>query len=237
MKNELLKQVSKYFSEGLLECVAPAEIRIMKDDKDAAYLYYRNGCVKIKREDELSLINMKQLTYPVWESSIIDREFSEIRVKRHRSEFERFLWNVVRDNENRMLSLCSAIGYLAHGFKDKSNSKAIILCDEKVSEEPNGRTGKESDPGKALTMIKPMSRVDGKNFDFNPRFTFQLVSLATRIIDFNDVKKNFDFEKLFSVITDDMTVEYKNKQPFIIKYEESPKILDHYELHHPGYWR
>lgn len=67
--------------------------------------------------------------------------------------------------------------------------------------------------------------MDGKNFEFGSRFTFQQVDLDTSIIEFNDVKNNFDFEKLFSVLTDDMTLEYKNKHPFKIKFEESPKIL------------
>jgi hypothetical protein len=52
-----------------------------------------------------------------------------------------------------------------------------------------------------------------------------MVKLGTQIIDFNDVKANFDFERLFSVITDGMTIEYKNKTPFVIPFSESPKIM------------
>jgi hypothetical protein len=39
------------------------------------------------------------------------------------------------------------------------------------------------------------------------------------------VRKDFDFEKLFSVVTDDMSIEYKNKHPFQLQFEKSPKIL------------
>lgn len=54
---------------------------------------------------------------------------------------------------------------------------------------------------------------------------FQSVKPDTAIIDFNDVKKGFPFENLFSIITDDMAVEEKNKAEVIVPFERSPKIL------------
>ncbi|MBI2419152.1 MAG: hypothetical protein HYV28_14880 [Ignavibacteriales bacterium] len=144
--------------------------------------------------------------------------------KDKRAEYEQFLLNVVRGNEDRFLSLCSAIGYLMHDFKQESNTKAVILCDQMISDNPNGRTGK-SLIGKAIEKIKNVARVDGKNFEFQEKFTFQMVKLGTQIIDFNDVEAKFDFERLFSVITDSMTVEYKNKTPFTIPFSESPKLM------------
>ena len=59
--------------------------------------------------------------------------------------------------------------------------------------------------------MKKSLRIDGKNFEFHPRFTFQEVRISDDVIEFNDVRKNFDFERLFSVITDDMSVENKTK--------------------------
>ena len=102
----------------------------------------------------------------------IEREIKPIKIKRVLSEYEQFLWNVVRKNEDRFLSMCSAIGYLMHGYKDKSTAKAIILVDEKISTEPNGRSGK-SLFGDAISRMKSSIRIDGKNFEFKPSFTFQ----------------------------------------------------------------
>ena len=130
----------------------------------------------------------------------------------------------MRGDEDRFLSLCSAIGYLLHGFKDESNAKAVILCDERISDQPNGRSGK-SLLAKAIGKVKKVTNIDGKNFEFGSRFTFQSVNLDTKVVDFNDVKKDFDFEKLFSVLTDDMTLEYKNQNPINISFEDSPKIM------------
>ena len=51
------------------------------------------------------------------------------------------------------------------------------------------------------------------------------MDLDTQILEFNDVKKDFDFENLFSVVTDDMTIENKGQRPFQIPFDKSPKIL------------
>jgi len=119
-----------------------------------------------------------------------------------------FLRNVVQGDEARFNSLKSVIGYLLHDYKNPTEARAIVLNDEKISENPNGRTGK-SIIGKALQKIRKSSRIDGKNFKFD-RFAFQQVDLDTKILDFNDVNKNFDFEKLFSIVTDNLDVEKKN---------------------------
>jgi hypothetical protein len=49
--------------------------------------------------------------------------------------------------------------------------------------------------------------IDGKGFSFQKAFTYQRVSADTQIMTFQDIEKNFNFEKLFSVVTDGITVE------------------------------
>ena len=219
----LYNSISHYFSEGLVECIPPQEIAFKRDTSECAYVYYENGYVSLAKNAGSKLASYDSLESPIWEHIINQRPINLVPIKRRRSEYEQFLLNVVGGNIQRFLSLCSAIGYLMHDYKQESNAKAIVLCDQKISDNPNGRTGK-SLIGKALEKIKNIVRVDGKNFDFKPTFTFQMVKLGTQIIDFNDVKANFDFERLFSVITDGMSIEYKNKSPFTIPFSESPKI-------------
>jgi len=66
--------------------------------------------------------------------------------------------------------------------------------------------------------------IDGKQFAFEKSFPYQLVSADTQILCFDDVKKNFDFERLFSVVTEGMTLEKKNKDAIKIPFSRSPKI-------------
>ncbi len=58
-----------------------------------------------------------------------------------------------------------------------------------------------------------------------PYFAFQSVSLDTSVIEFNDVDKKFRFDKLFSIITDGITVEKKNKDEMTIPFDQSPKVI------------
>lgn len=224
VQNKMLDGVGKYFNEKLLECIATTELTLQKDEKQKAYVYYKNGFVTLEKGEDPKLTPLSELKSPIWETSIIDREIKILDKKTNPSEFEIFLKNVVRNNEDRFLSLCSAIGYLLHDFKDESNAKAVILCDERISDEPNGRSGK-SLLGKAIRKMKTVANIDGKNFEFKDRFTFQSVDLNTKVIDFNDVKRSFDFEKLFSVLTDDMILEYKNEKPLRLAFNDSPKIM------------
>ncbi|MCP5064059.1 MAG: hypothetical protein GY936_16580 [Ignavibacteriae bacterium] len=220
----ILDKVNKYFSDSLLATMKPETLNMNNGNRDTRYIYFKNGYVVGKKNEELQLNSYQKLDKPIWESSIIEREFNHNPIKYNQSEYESFLWNVARKDENRFLAICSAIGYLLHGYKDKSTARAIITVDEKVSENPDGGSGK-SLFGNAISQIKKSVRIDSKNFEFKPSFTFQQVDISSEIVEFNDAEKNFKFEKLFSVITDDMNIEYKGKTPIRIPFEESPKIL------------
>jgi hypothetical protein len=56
--------------------------------------------------------------------------------------------------------------------------------------------------------------INGKDFDSEDRFKYQEVEYPDRIIHLNDIKKNLNIEKFFVDITEGVTVQKKNKQPF-----------------------
>jgi hypothetical protein len=103
-------------------------------------------------------------------------------------------------------------------------TKAVIFMDEKVTDVAEGRTGK-SLTSEALQYTCSHLRVDGRNFSFDSRFAFQEVSLDTQVIDFNDARERFPFERLFSLITDDFPVERKGRDRVTIPFQDSPKFL------------
>ena len=117
----------------------------------------------------------------------------------------------------------STIGYMLHGYKNLSYCPAVILNDEVISDNPEGGTGKGLFMN-ALSRMKKLVVIDGKAFAFERSFPYQLVSADTQILCFDDVKKNFDFERLFSVVTEGLTLEKKNKDAIKIPFEKSPKI-------------
>ena len=117
----------------------------------------------------------------------------------------------------------STIGFMMHGYKNLSYCPAVILNDEVMSENPEGGTGKGIFMN-ALSQMKKLVVIDGKAFNFEKSFPYQTVSADTQILCFDDVKKHFDFERLFSVITEGLTLEKKNKDAIKIPYAKSPKV-------------
>lgn len=223
--NEVLERNPRYFGKGLIECIPAIELEVVRDKQDEAYYYFNNGFVKVNKDEGIRLYDYSDLEGKIWKSQIIGRDFSIVNDEQ-KSVYEQFLYNVAGKSDDRLKTIKSSIGYLLHGYKDSANAKVVVLVDEKIPDdgEPNGRTGK-SIYGKALSKLKKSSRIDGKNFTFTERFTFQEVYLDTKILEFNDVTRKFDFERLFSVTTDDMTIENKKEKPFTLKFEDSPKLL------------
>ena len=113
---------------------------------------------------------------------------------------------------------------MMHGHKNISYCPATILNDERISDSANGGTGK----GillQSLEHMKKLIMIDGKAFAFEKSFPYQLVSADTQILAFDDVKKYFDFERLFSVVTEGLTLEKKNKDAIKIPFSKSPKVI------------
>ena len=133
------------------------------------------------------------------------------------------MFNVCGENDERVNSMESTIGYMLHGHKNLSYCPAIILNDEVISDNPEGGTGKGIFMN-ALAQMKKVVTIDGKSFAFERSFAYQLVSADTQILVFDDVKKHFDFERLFSVVTEGLTLEKKNKDAIKIPFSRSPKI-------------
>ena len=211
----------KYFQTDFLSFLESSEIKIKEDTQTDCFLYFKNCVVKVT-EDSISTIDYLDLDGFVWKRQIIDREF--ISSDHHDSVFRTFLWMIAGKDSEKYNSFKSVIGYLLHSFKTSANNKAIIFNDETISENPNGGSGKGLF-WNALSQMKKVSSIDGKTFEFTKSFPYQTVSTDTQILVFDDVKKNFNFESLFSLITEGITLEYKGQDAIKLPVQQSPKIL------------
>jgi hypothetical protein len=212
---------TRFFKEEFLSMLSTIEIYFIEDSKDIAYLYYRNCAVKITKKDIIP-IDYLDLGGYVWKDHVIDRVFSLCDV-RESCYYNRFIENICGNDESRVESMQSTIGFLMHGYKNLSFCPAVILNDEVISDNPEGGTGKGLFMN-ALSHMKKVVTIDGKSFTFERSFAYQLVSADTQILVFDDVKKHFDFERLFSVVTEGLTLEKKNKDAIKIPFSKSPKI-------------
>ena len=192
----------------------------IEDTKDTSYLYYSNCAVKITKDDIVP-IDYLDLGGYVWKDHVINRVFDICEVTN--CDYQVFINNIAGESDARTRSMESTIGFLLHGWKNLSYCPATILNDEVISDNPEGGTGK----GLFMTGLGHMKKlvvIDGKSFNFEKSFAYQLVSADTQILCFDDVHKNFNFEKLFSVVTEGLTLEKKNKDAIKIPFAKSPKV-------------
>ncbi len=210
----------RYFKADYLQFLDTINLEIKKDTKEQCFLYYQNGVISISK-DKVDLIDYVDVDGFVWKDQIINREYF---LGDDKGDFKRFIQLISSEEDKRYNSLKSVIGYLCHSYKTSAKNKAIIINDETISENPNGRSGKGL-LTQAVGKVRNLASIDGKSFSFDKSFPYQTVKVDTQVMVFDDVKKNFTFENLFSLITEGITLEYKNQQAIKLPVHKSPKIV------------
>jgi hypothetical protein len=211
----------KYFKREFLSLLKTLPVNPLKDNQNECFLFYRNCIVQIDKHGKKEL-SYDEVDMSVWRGQVIDRDY--VPSDHHSSEYRRFIWLIAGQNPERYKAFQTLIGYLLHNHKDMVNNKAVIFNDEVISENPNGRSGKGLF-WNALKKLRKVQSLDGKTFDFRASFPYQNVSTDCQILVFDDVNKHFNFENLFSVITEGITIEYKGKDSIKLEVTESPKII------------
>lgn len=218
---EYLAVNTRFFKEDYLNILDPIKVSLKQDTKDTAYCYFKNCVVEVTPK-KINTVEYLDLDGYVWKDRVINRTFKKVR--NTENDFQRFVTNIAGNNEKNILSFETTLGYLSHSYKNKGYSPAVILNDEVISENPEGGTGKGLIVT-ALSNLKKATILDGKAFDKNKSFPYQVVTTSTQILVFDDVKKKFDFEGLFSLITEGITLEKKNKDAIKLDFYQSPKVL------------
>ena len=228
LKNELINiwnycSKSPYlFNESHLNMIDSISLNMLMDDKENSFIPFKNGVVKVS-QDGIDMLQYVDVNGYVWDNQIINRTFKI--VDDYKNDFQDFVSKVSNTDKQRIESLETTLGYLIHTYKDKTDQKAIIFNDQEIDDNPNGGSGK-SLMLTALNNFRRLVKIDGKAFDPKKSdFVYQRVNLDTQILSFDDVKKNFQFENLFSLITEGITVNRKNKDEIFIPFERSPKIV------------
>lgn len=218
---EYFADKTKYFKEDYLSFLENADLLFNQDTRDKCYIYFKNTCINVTKNN-IQEIDYLELNGFVWKRHIIDFDFD--LSDNDDNDFKKMVWNISGENKDNYNSIRSAIGYLLHSYKNNASNKAIILNDETISDNPNGGTGKGIFIN-AISKLKRSAIIDGKSFSFEKSFPYQTVSADTQMLVFDDVLKNFQFERLFSLITEGITLEKKNKDAIKIPVERSPKVL------------
>jgi hypothetical protein len=224
IKSLILKSHDRYFSNGLLEFLPRGQYNLLSDEQEAAYFPFKNGVVKVTK-DGVQLLSYADVNRVMWRTQIIDFEIKvDPDIADKEPEYADFINCISGNDEDRYNYACTLIGYMLHKYKDPAKPYCIILAEENDNEGKGGGTGKGIFIS-AISKLINAERIDGKNFKLEQSFAFQRVSLATRLIAIEDTRKNLDFEGYYSIITEGLTVDKKNKDQLYIPYKDSPKVV------------
>lgn len=206
------------FSDNYLNFLESIDLIMLNDTKDETFIAYENGILKITKND-FELIDFIEVDGFIWKSNILPREFKP--TNNIENDYKQFIKNISNESE---LPIECVIGYLINTYKNRSNNKAIILNDEVISENPEGGTGKGLFI-QGISHIRKTHIIDGKKYNEKSQFSNQTISLDDKVLVFDDVKKNWNFEAQFSDVTEGITIERKNKDAVKLNVHESPKIV------------
>jgi VirE N-terminal domain len=230
--------IKNYLSGSVLDGLSYHTAEFLRDDKHTSYVFFKNVFVRVTAGTTAALPYTQMQGY-IWKKQIIDFDYTptaefamcdyNVFVQRAITGFKPeadFLKECPEVELQKYNSVCTSIGYLLHSFKDPGNPKAIVAVDKKVRTgfgTANGGSGK-SLFSKAIGQMLPMVILDGSNFKFDYEHAFQMVSIDTALINFNDVKPTFDFSRLFGMITEEITINPKGGTSYSLPFSESPKF-------------
>jgi len=229
---EILSVLNKRNLDNVLHNLERRELEFNKDTEDTCYKYFKNCIVKITAT-KVEYLDYSDLKKYIWKENIIDREYhtqdpiGKVSVVYEFHKLVTSSRNVLGEvvpNPQRHNALRSALGYLMHNYKGYLDTKAIIFCEEQVSDS-GGRTGKTLTCQMLEQMGEVFAKINGRNVDFRNRFLFQNVEYNTNIISIDDTSKRFNFGGLYSIITNGLIVEKKNKTSIQLSHQDTPKFV------------
>lgn len=228
LEAEYIKQFEPILlkNKGVLLLLKECKSELLKDNEITSYHSYQNGVVAVSRE-QIEVIKFSKISGFVWKELIVNRKFKILNEHNYKNcVFGEYIKKIT-DGKKHFLSIMLAIGYQLNGHKDQRKPIVIILNDQNLNNEGKsmGGTGKGL-LVKAIAQIIPTLTLNGKNLNLKDnRFIFQNVNEFTRVIVLDDVSKNFNFEDIYSLVSENMIVEKKNKTAFVFLFSESPKFL------------
>lgn len=198
-------------------------LTFFRDSKDKSYFFCKSGVVIVEADNIELKTDFSHDGY-IWQDHIKPYNFAFPETLPREPAFRTFFNRVCNNDELRIQSLKSAIGYLLHRHNKQSLRKAIILMDSAINTgHPQGRSGK-SVILRGLQFLRKVAVTNGKDFDPKSKFKYQNVDLDTDIILLDDVNESLSIVQLFHDLSESPTVEEKGKKAVRFKLDSAPKF-------------
>ena len=244
LENKVLNYLIIKSGDGFVDT---KKISLLSDKANTCHIRFRNGIVRITEKD-IEIIDFSKLKDKgaVWEAELLDHEIS--LTDKDSGLFEKFCrlamsrrsadkrdkkdwrneYGMDEDASVEYASMRNSYGYLLHTHNTADVSKCIYFIDlDSELGKPQGGNGK-SVVMDSVRNYKKISKQDGKRFrqnmDGGGRFQFADVDVDTKFILIDDIRPEFSFDALFSMITGDMEIERKGRDKFVISADKKPKF-------------
>jgi len=225
------------------------KITILRDGRDRCYVHFPNGTVEISASGVRLLSRTSDSGGCIWKTKILSHTIDIFDANRTigSSPFRDFVCYAMMSKtdpakgtadpsaemetarwSDALDAFETGFGYLIHEYNPPDEAKVIVFTD--LDSSP-GRT--DGGTGKSVTMecvkyFRQTAFVDGKAFrkamNESSRFNFSNVQVDTGFVFINDLNPDFDLTQLFSIITDDMTIEQKGRNKVVIRKDKKPKM-------------
>ena len=219
--HNLILNQRKELSEDSLKTIITQDLKTTRDTKEIIYFYYKNGVVKITK-DGFELIPWNDFDGVVWKSQVLDRNAPEI--SDGSSGFGLFLENVTPKG-TQVEVFQTALGKSLHRFKSgKEHKKLLVLTDDTDEFGSCGQRGKGVFQ-QAIGAMRSTCFLNGKAWKATEQFSFQTLRPYHEAIVIDDLNKGFALESLYSIITGEISVEQKGKDPIVINENDTPQFI------------
>lgn len=222
VRDKMFNKVGTIFSDdgGLMAMLSELDDNFIADGPGHTWLFFQNLAIKITNTIEPH--EYKDLDGYIWSSDIIQRHFYQSPYSN--CDADRFISILGGEKKTQLMEI---IGYSVSRYKDPLNPRAVLIMED-ISAEDEGDSQGGSGKGLLFQFIKQYRKsvdFDGKNFKPGDPFLYQNIEPDTSIIFIDDVDKSFKFSSLFSIITNSIQVNKKNRPQLIIPFDKSPKVF------------
>jgi hypothetical protein len=212
----------KYFNDDHIKTLIPrVALKPLRNTVEGVYFPFKENVVMVTG-DKVTKLDYLNLPAHVWRNRIL-QTISDWEPSVERSMFEQFCENISGGNAAKFKYLQRIIGYLVSNVDVPANRRAVILTDFDGQGVPSGGTGKGI-LAKALSYCVNTVSYDGKALDL-VNFKFNKNDIDTQLTVLQDTDKSFDFELLFSSITDGIEIRKMRQNAFTIPPEQGGKFL------------
>ncbi|MBU3660719.1 MAG: hypothetical protein FGM14_12645 [Flavobacteriales bacterium] len=212
----------------------PNPLIYYKDTKTSFGLPFKNGFFYF---DEVEKFEIKSKNYSEVNGFFAPHPIQKraFEYTNEKGDFELFIQRIstgvknysdTTDEDKRTINAFhSMVGYLCHNFKNRDTTQAIILTDEGANDETrNGRRGK-SLIGDAVKQVAKVLQKAGDEFRGEYIHNYADLDKSYNCYFIDDVLAGFNYNHLYTPITQGISVQPKGKNAVQIEFEDSPKFL------------